>query len=208
MGNPDNETAVAVTSTSDPGTSYLEWGAIFGGTAIAGAISMVLLQFGSAIGLAAGPAYLDDLSPSWNVLVAGLWVVLVALSSSAAGGYVAGRMRSRRGDAIEAEVEFRDGAHGLVTWGTATVVSGVIAASLGALSAAGATAMTKSVDISAEMLNISANVSSIFAFAIAAGAALGAAAAWFAAISGGEHRDQGLSVHEVVPKAFRRRLAK
>lgn len=203
-----DESATVVTSATDPGVSYLEWGAILGGTAVAGAISMVLLQFGSAIGLAAGSTVLEDGSTSWNVLGAGLWMVLVAVSSSAAGGYIAGRMRSRRGDATEVEVEFRDGTHGLVTWGTSTIAVGSLVGGLTALSVIGASASGQQAEMTAAMVRALANVSTIFAFATAAGSALGAAAAWFAAILGATHRDQGLSVHEVVPKVFRRRVAK
>ena len=40
----------AVVSAS-PGTSFVEWGAVFAGGAMAAAISFVLLTFGAAIGL-------------------------------------------------------------------------------------------------------------------------------------------------------------
>lgn len=203
----DIETATAETATTYLAESYLEWGAIWGGTALAGAMSVVFLQFGSAVGFAVGSTFLEDGTPSWSVLVAGLWVVLVTLASSAAGGYFAGRMRSRRGDAKEVEVEFRDGTHGLVTWATATLVVGAVTTGLAALSAIDAAAAQQA-GMTAEMVRITKNVSGIFAFSVAAGSALGAAAAWFAATMGGAHRDQGLSVHEVVPKIFRRRLAK
>ena len=76
----------AVTSTSEPGSSYLEWGAIWGGATVAGAMSVVFLQFAAGVGLAVGEPTLQDGSASWNVMVAGLWVAVVALESSAAGG--------------------------------------------------------------------------------------------------------------------------
>lgn len=199
--------ASAGTGIAIPGSSYLEWGAVFGGAFLAGAISVVLLQFAAGVGLAVGDPTLHDGSASWNVLVAGLWVALVALASSAAGGYVAGRMRSRWGDAVEAEVEFRDGAHGLVVWAVSTVGVALVMAAIAALSAVGAGAAAgaaTSGDPSAEVLRLTANVSTIFGFATAAGAALGAAAAWYAAILGGEHRDKGTPIHEIVPERVRR----
>lgn len=202
------DSASAVTSTVDPGSSYLEWGAVFGGTAVAGAMSVVLLQFGAGVGLALGSPTLEDGSASWNVLAAGLWLAIVALASSTAGGYIAGRMRSRWGDAVEAEVEFRDGTHGLVVWGASTVAVGVLMAAITAASAVGAgtaAAGAPPSEPTADLLRLTANVSTIFSFATAAGAALGAAAAWYAATLGGEHRDKGLSIHEVVPKRFRRK---
>ena len=168
---------------------------------------MVFLQFAAGIGLAVGEPTLHDGSASWNVMVAGLWVALVALASSAAGGYIAGRMRSRWGDATEAEVEFRDGMHGLVVWGISTLTVGVIMAVITALSAVGvgSAAATSAIEPTADVIRISANVSTIFSFSTAAGAALGAAAAWHAARVGGDHRDEGLSIHETFPKFLRRK---
>ena len=207
MDRNGEEAAAALTSTSQPGSSYLEWGAILGGAMVAGAISVVFLQFGAGVGLAVGAPTLEDGGVSWNVLVAGLWVAVVALASSSAGGYLAGRMRSRWGDATEAEVEFRDGVHGLVVWGVATLAVGILMALLALVSAIGAGAVGGSgeAEDTADLVRITANVSTIFNFATAAGAALGAAAAWLGATFGGQHRDEGLSVHEVVPKIFRRK---
>lgn len=190
-----------------PGTSYLEWGAVFGGVALAGAIATILTQFGAGVGLSVGAATLSDGSVSWNVLVAGLWSVAVAVMSSAAGGYVAGRMRSPWGDATESEVEFRDGVHGVVAWAVATLLVSISLATLTLLLALGKAVADTPADaaLSADALRIGGNVTGIFAFAVAAGAAIGAAAAWFAATIGGKHRDEGISVHEVVvPRMFRR----
>nr|WP_306267767.1 hypothetical protein [Pararhizobium sp. IMCC3301] len=195
-------------ATVAPSSSYLEWGAIMGGAVLAGGISVVLLQFGAGTGLAMGSATLADGSASWNVLVAGLYVVIVAIASSSAGGYIAGRMRSKWADSTVEEVEFRDGAHGLVVWAVATLGVAVVMGALTAISALGAAAAAAATDIPENTLRLTANVSAIFSFASAAGALLGAAAAWFSATLGGEHRDQGLSVHEVVPLALRRRTAK
>lgn len=203
--NNADENATAMTSTVRPGAAYLEWGAVFGGAIIAIAISVVLLQFGAGVGLAVGDPVLENGSPSWNVLVAGMWVILVALTSASAGGYIAGRMRSRRGDAIEAEVEFRDGTHGLAVWATSTVVVSLAAGAIALVSAIGTDPVP--VATTDEILRIAGNISIIFTFATAAGAFLGAAAGWYSAVIGGQHRDQGLSVHEIVPRAFRRRVS-
>jgi hypothetical protein len=52
---------VPVGPANGAGSSYLEWGGIFGGGVIACAISVVFLQFGSSAGLALGsPAYSDE----------------------------------------------------------------------------------------------------------------------------------------------------
>ncbi|TRC98364.1 hypothetical protein FJV76_13795 [Mesorhizobium sp. WSM4303] len=185
-------------------SSYLEWGGIFGGSVIACAISVVLLQFGSSAGLALGSPTLPNGGASWNVLVAGLWVVIVAIASSAAGGYVAGRMRTRWDDNNESESEFRDGIHGIAAWALATLGAAFFLAMIGAHGAA-AVVNPADAQLNESTVRLSAHITAIFSFATAAGSALGAAAAWFAAITGGEHRDEGTAFHHVVPVFLRKR---
>jgi hypothetical protein len=109
--------------------SYVQWGGIVAGAVIAGAVSFVLLSFGSAIGLAVTP-----LTPSWRTPtlllggLSGIWVVVIAVGAMAAGGYVAGRMRSTWHVAHTDEVEFRDGVHGLVVWALAVTLGAVLSA--------------------------------------------------------------------------------
>jgi hypothetical protein len=52
---------------------------------------------------------------------------MVEIASFAAGGYLAGRLRSKRGDAVADEVEFRDGAHGFLAWALAVVFGAILA---------------------------------------------------------------------------------
>lgn len=187
--------------------SYLEWGPVFGGAAVALAITMLLTQFGAGIGLtAAADATLEGGGASWNPLIAGLWLVLVALASASAGGYLAGRMRTRAYDATEDEVEFRDGVHGLVVWAVSGVVAMFAVSVATALAGIGAVADTGSAEIAAEVLANTAAAGVVFNFASAAGAALAAAAAWFAATTGGSHRDEGTAIHGVVPPYLRERF--
>jgi hypothetical protein len=191
-----------------PGTSYLEWGAVFGGAMLALAITVVLVQFGAGVGLSVGDPVLEDGTFSWNVAIAGLWVILVAVASASAGGYLAGRMRSRFHDANAHEVEFRDGAHGIVVWAVSTVVAILAMAVLSALSAVGVSAqdVTGDMETPAEVVRYAAQTAVVFNFASAAGAALAAAAAWFAATTGGAHRDEGADIHRVVPGFIRRKV--
>ena len=64
-----------------PGESYLEWGAVLGGAAVAVAISVTLTQFGAAAGLGLGAPVLESGGASWQVLVAGAGAGKVAGSS-------------------------------------------------------------------------------------------------------------------------------
>jgi hypothetical protein len=108
--------------------SYVDWHAVFAGTVIAAAISLVLLTFGSAIGLSLVSPYEGRSASKALFFVAlGLWVLWVVVSSNLAGGYVAGRMRRRVGDATEQESDVRDGVHGLTVWGLGVLIAAAFA---------------------------------------------------------------------------------
>lgn len=108
--------------------SYVDWPAIIAGIVIASAISLVLLTFGSAIGLSfTNFNAAEDVAPIWVAIAAASWLLWVQISSFMAGGYVTGRLRKRHHDATEDESDMRDGAHGLLVWGGALVVGAVIA---------------------------------------------------------------------------------
>lgn len=108
--------------------SYVDWPAVIAGIFLASAISIVLLAFGSAVGLSfanfdAGP----DVNPIWIAVAAASWLLWVQISSFMAGGYITGRLRRRFNDATEHESDIRDGAHGLLVWAGALVLGAVIA---------------------------------------------------------------------------------
>lgn len=135
------ETVVA--PVSDESRSYIDWPAIFAGASIAAAISLVLLTFGTALGLSLTSAREgQSASLFWIAVIGGLWLLWVQVSASMAGGYLAGRMRRRHGDATEYESDIRDGSHGLVVWAVATLAAAVLAYSgaIGTVTAVGQTA--------------------------------------------------------------------
>jgi hypothetical protein len=115
------------TATTDD-RSYIDWPAIIAGIVVASAISLVLLTFGSAIGLNfTNFNAADDVAPIWIAIAAATWLLWVQISSFMAGGYLTGRMRKRHHDATEDESDVRDGAHGLLVWAGALVLGAVIA---------------------------------------------------------------------------------
>lgn len=118
--------------------SYVDWPAIFAGIVLAVGISLVLLTFGSAIGLSfANFRAHEGVNPIWIGIAAATWLLWVQISSFMAGGYLTGRLRRRANDATEHEVDVRDGAHGLLVWGGSLVLGALIAASgLGAAATA------------------------------------------------------------------------
>lgn len=118
--------------------SHFQWSAILGGTAVAAGTSLTLNAFGAGIGLSVvstAPTWRDLSAVYW--LVGGVFLLFVALISFSIGGYVAGRMRAPL-NIDPAETEFRDGMHGLATWGATVVLAAVL--TLGAAATANSAA--------------------------------------------------------------------
>src|SRR5581483_4346188 len=77
-------------------TPTVPWAAVIAGAIVAAGISLVLLAFGSGIGLSvmsSAPTWRDTSAIYW--IVTGLYLVFTALASYGFGGYVAGRLRPR-----------------------------------------------------------------------------------------------------------------
>jgi hypothetical protein len=111
---------------ASPNVHYVDWGAVILGTVVASGVAIVLVTFGSAIGLSMISPYRGEgVSSTAYFIALGLWSLWVVVSSFMAGGYLAGRLRRRIGDASEHESDVRDGSHGLAVWGL-----GIVAASL------------------------------------------------------------------------------
>jgi hypothetical protein len=128
------ESDLVVVGAAEAGTrqehhSYVDWPAVIAGIVVAAAISVVLLAFGSAVGLSfTNFRTFTGVAPIWVAIAAASWLLWVQISSFMAGGYLAGRMRRRFHDASEHESDVRDGAHGLLVWAGALVVGALIAA--------------------------------------------------------------------------------
>ena len=115
--------------------SHFQWPAIFGGAASQPARLSRCNAFAAGIGLSiisGAPTWRDSSVVTW--LLAGVFLLFVAIVSFAVGGYVSGRMRAPL-NIGSAETEFRDGMHGLVTWGLAVVVTALLALGAAAASA-------------------------------------------------------------------------
>lgn len=127
--NPPRPSTVAPSQHGSVVPSYIDWAAIFAGAVFAMAISFVLISFGAGLGLSLTSPYSGEgVSAAWIAIASGIWFAWVMVTAFGAGGYLAGRMRSRAGDATADEVSVRDGTHGLMVWATGAVVSMVIAA--------------------------------------------------------------------------------
>ena len=126
--NPQTQTTTPIVSSDTDKLSYLDWGAVIAGIIFASAISIVLLSFGSGIGL----AFASFSSKGYAIgagIGAALWFIWVEVSSFMAGGYLAGRLRKTlRGFSIH-ETEVRDGSHGLLVWAGCILVGASLALS-------------------------------------------------------------------------------
>jgi hypothetical protein len=66
------------------------------------------------------------------------WTMVQQIGAFMAGGYIAGRMRSRWNETTQHEVEFRDGLHGGLVWAVGLVIGvAILMASAGAVARTG-----------------------------------------------------------------------
>jgi len=123
--------------------SGISWGPILGGAVAATGITLILLLVGSGVGLTMVSPWSGESSSAATVgVTAAIWLVVVQWLSSALGGYLTGRLRTKWAAAHTDEVFFRDTAHGFLSWAVATVfVAGFLASSLTSLAGAGASAV-------------------------------------------------------------------
>jgi hypothetical protein len=108
---------------TDP-LSGVSWASIAAGAVAAAALSLALFALGAGLGLSSiSPWAESGISASTFKTATGIYLVLVAVMSSAIGGYLAARLRTKWTDLDTNEVFFRDTAHGFIAWAFATVLS-------------------------------------------------------------------------------------
>jgi hypothetical protein len=118
------ETDLRAASTIADAQSAVSWGAIAAGAVGAAALALLLIAFGAGLGLSAVSPWSDSgVSASTFKTGTGIYLVCVAVMSSAVGGYLAARLRTRWVGVHTHEVFFRDTAHGFIAWAFATLLS-------------------------------------------------------------------------------------
>jgi hypothetical protein len=107
--------------------SAASWGSIAAGAVTASAVSLALVALGVGLGLSAVSPWTDTgvSAPTFKV-TAGVYLVLVAVMSSAIGGYLSARLRTKWVGIHTNEAFFRDTAHGFVAWAFATIISATV----------------------------------------------------------------------------------
>jgi hypothetical protein len=119
---------VTAESTESHG-SGVSWAAILAGAAASLALTLLLLSFGSGMGFAVvSPWGGRGVSSTTFEIGTGLFFIVMAMMSSALGGYLAGRLRSKWVGLHTTEVQFRDTAHGFLAWAVASVIGAVLLA--------------------------------------------------------------------------------
>jgi len=111
-------------SRNEAAASGVSWAAVAGGAFVAAALSLILLSLGAGLGL-------SSVSPWSNVGASAsaigtasvLWLIAMQIMSSAMGGYLAGRLRTKWASVHTDEVYFRDTVHGLLVWSVGIVMT-------------------------------------------------------------------------------------
>jgi hypothetical protein len=111
-------------STIVDAQAAVSWPAIAAGAVAAAALALVLIAFGAGLGLSAVSPWSDSgISASSFKTGSGIYLVIVAVMSSAVGGYLAARLRTKWVGIHTHEAFFRDTAHGFLAWAFATLLS-------------------------------------------------------------------------------------
>jgi hypothetical protein len=122
----------------------LQWTPIVAGALIACAVSLIMITFGTTVGLgvsSAAPTWRDASVALW--VLSGVYLVLQALISFGCGGYFAGRCRLPYDAGATDEAEKRDGLHGVASWAFAVVLGAALTA-LVTMGASRPTSLTQS----------------------------------------------------------------
>jgi hypothetical protein len=114
----------------EPSVAGVSWAAIMAGAVASCALTLVLLSFGAGLGLSVvSPWNNSGVSATSFEIGTGLYFIVMAMISSALGGYLAGRLRNRWVGVQSTEVHFRDTAHGFLAWALASVLGAILLAS-------------------------------------------------------------------------------
>ena len=133
--------ASTVVDARSDASSAVSWAAIAAGAVAAAALGLVLIAFGAGLGLSAVSPWSDSgVSASTFKTGTGIYLVIVAVMSSAVGGYLAARLRTKWTGVHGHEVFFRDTAHGFLAWAFATLISATALSSVTGYLANGAAA--------------------------------------------------------------------
>jgi hypothetical protein len=118
---------------SESNTSGVTWSAVLAGAAASASLGLILLALGTGLGLSSVSVWSTvGASASAISKAAVLWLIVMQITSSSMGGYIAGRLRTKWTSIHGDEVYFRDTAHGFLAWSVSLVVAAAFLAAAAA----------------------------------------------------------------------------
>lgn len=150
---------------NDNGWCFVEWSPVVFGALAATALSSVLVGFGVTIGLG-----ISSTAPTWRdasaalTILSGVYLILQAIISFGAGGYLAGRVKAAAGGraTVVEETERADGVHGLGAWALAVVMGTILATLIGAATVSRTSSMRSGAQVSAAEALLSYELDRLF----------------------------------------------
>lgn len=119
-------TTLSATDTNasiESSSSAVSWGPIVAGAFAASTLTLILMLLGSGLGLTmVSPWSNEGASVTTFAVSTAIWLVVIQWLSSAAGGYLTGRLRTKWVGIHTDETFFRDTAHGFMAWALATLL--------------------------------------------------------------------------------------
>jgi hypothetical protein len=108
---------------NEASSSAVSWAAIIAGAFAALALGVVLTTLGTGLGLTTISAWPNSgASVTTFAISTGIGLIVVQWLSSALGGFITGRLRTKWTGLHTHEVFFRDTAHGFLSWALTTIV--------------------------------------------------------------------------------------
>lgn len=133
---------VAAPAPLESTVSSVSWAAVIAGALAASTTTAMLALLGAGIGLTTLSPWSGPPSGTTLAISGVVWLLVMQWLSSALGGYLAGRMRTKWTGVTTDEVFFRDTVHGFLAWCVATlIVVAFVASSTSALISGGARAV-------------------------------------------------------------------
>ncbi len=185
-----NEVGRVAEPAVESSASAVEWAAIAGGALAAIGVSIILSTLASGTGLATvRPWSFSSPSPTTFGVAAAIGLVVIQWVSSALGGYLTGRLRTKWVGIRTDEIFFRDTAHGFLAWALATVLMAAIFSLVGAATVAGTSAGVDAT-VTAEAADQARKAAASFSLFTSVSFLIGAFIASVAGALGGYHRDE------------------
>jgi hypothetical protein len=111
--------------------SAVSWSAVLAGAATITILSLIFLILGAGLGLSSVSPWVDRGVTAMALgLSTVIWLIVTQAIASGAGGYLAGRMRTRWLQVHRDEVYFRDSAHGFLSWAVAMIAMAALMTSV------------------------------------------------------------------------------